>query len=269
VLEARDIPETLGRLVHAGPPGSAAIRQNREPGKPPDLDPWQEVLLARDPKRPTGSDFIRRGISLRRLDRDPTITVSINDEWPPAVVIAQNRKASHGRTSADGYRAVRRAVDLAARLGRPIVTLIDTPGADPSASSERQGIAREISATFDALISAPVPTVAVVVGEGGSGGALALAACDVVLIMEHAIFSVIAPEGAASILRRDDVETVARDLHLTSYDLKELGLADRIVAEIPDEPDASIADAWSAISHALMKTAAPTTRRLDRWRVFR
>jgi acetyl-CoA carboxylase carboxyl transferase subunit beta len=160
------------------------------------------------------------------------------------------------------YRGARRALAIAERLRLPFVTLVNTPGADPSAASEREGIAREIARTFQAMLAARTPTVACVVGEGGSGGALAFATADRVLIERDAYFSVIAPEGAASILRRDDVERVARDLKLGPFDLQDLGFAD-LVVETGARADAV---AW-ALAHI---GAEPDPHaRAERWRVLR
>ncbi|TMK15780.1 MAG: acetyl-CoA carboxylase carboxyl transferase subunit beta, partial [Actinobacteria bacterium] len=132
---------------------------------------------------------------------------------------------------------------FAGALGVPLVTFIDTPGADPSSASEAQGIARTIATAFRTVLEHPGPSVAVVTGEGGSGGALSLAACDRILICENAIFSVIAPEAAAAILKRDDVDRVAQELKPTAKDLIELGLADALIPEPPrgahEDPEAA------------------------------
>ena len=146
----------------------------------------------------------------------------------------------------------------------------------PSTASESEGIAAEISETMDALLTAPVPTVAVVVGEGGSGGALALAACDRLLIMENAFFSVIGPEGAAAILRREDLPAVAGELRLTAHDLRRFGLADRILPEPEGGAQADAAEAAGTASIAieaalrdLANDTVPSSRRFERWRVHR
>jgi acetyl-CoA carboxylase carboxyl transferase beta subunit len=242
-----------------------------------ELDAWAEVSAARDPKRPTGADYLPGGTILGRGGTDSSVLVTVPDDelfqYQRAVFIAQNRFSGSGRTKPGGYARARRAIDFAIRFNRPIVTLIDTPGADPSAESEAGGIAREISETFEALLNAPVPTVAVCVGEGGSGGALAFAACDFLIMQEHAIFSVIAPEGAASILRRTDVDSVARELRLTASELKRFGLADLVVKE-PEggaqaDPRAAIAIVQSAIMACLESRTEPAARRRDRWRVYR
>ncbi|HJT37093.1 MAG TPA: carboxyl transferase domain-containing protein, partial [Actinomycetota bacterium] len=239
-------------------------------------DGWAVVATARDPKRPTGADYLPGGTIIGRGGRDASILASVADDWyghGRPVFIAQNRFAGDGRTRSGGYARARRAIDFAVRFDRPIVTLIDTPGADPSADSEAAGIAREISETFEALLNAPVPTVAVCVGEGGSGGALAFAACDFLLMQDHAIFSVIAPEGAASILRRSDVDEVASELRLTAHDLKRSGLADLVIKEpqggAQADPHEAIAIVQRAIMACLEKREAPAARRRDRWRVYR
>ncbi|MFY9588346.1 MAG: carboxyl transferase domain-containing protein, partial [Actinomycetota bacterium] len=151
----------------------------------------------------------------------------------------------------------------------------DTPGADPSSDSERQGIARTIATAFRTVMEHPGPSIAVITGEGGSGGALSLAVCDRVLICENAIFSVIAPEGAAAILKRSDVEGVARDLKLTARDLIGFGLADGIVPEPPGgahtDPNLAIKLIGEAVGSVLDElTALPREARLaarrERWR---
>jgi acetyl-CoA carboxylase carboxyl transferase subunit beta len=267
-------PESNSRgALHLSVGGTFGVAMSNQP-PPAESDAWDEVVLARDPKRPTGGDYLPGGTILGRGGRDTSVLVSIADDWSAhrrPVFIAQNRFAGTGRTEPGGYARARRAIDFATRFNRPIVTLIDTPGADPAAESE--GIAREISETFVALLDAPVPTVAVCVGEGGSGGALAFAACDFFIIQEHAIFSVIAPEGAASILRRSDVEDVARELRLTARDLERLGLADLVVEEpkggAQTDPAQAIMRVQDAIKSYLKENQGPAARRQERWRVYR
>lgn len=169
--------------------------------------------------------------------------------------------------TAQGFRSARHAIALAERLGLPVVTFIDTPGADPSARAEADAIATEIATTMAALLAAHVPTVACVIGEGGSGGALAFAACDRLLIARDATFSVIAPEAAAAILKRDDVAAVAAELKPTAHDLRALGLAD-LVIDSPDDADAARAALHAAVGWALsdIGDGAPTERRRTRWR---
>lgn len=161
------------------------------------------------------------------------------------VAIAHDRTAAEGRPGPDGLRLAQRAVALAARLGLPVVTFIDTAGAEPGAGAEADGIAGEIARTFAAMAALPVPTVAVCVGEGGSGGALSFGHADRLLILDTAVFSVISPEGAAAILERDadHAPTMAGRLKLTPSDLLELGIVDAVVPAEPGPLQSAIADA--------------------------
>ncbi len=213
---------------------------------------WREVLAARRADRPTGID-VAAALCSSWTDLaapDPTVRTGLATvAGRRVVVIASDRHAGDGRPTPAGFRQAQRAVALAGALGIPLVTLVDTPGADPGPASENDGLAAEIAATFAALDGAPVPTVGVCVGEGGSGGALALAWTDVLLIQEHAVFSVIGPEGAAVILERDAARApeVAEQLGLTSDRLLALGVVDAVV---PDAIDATVAAVTSALATA-------------------
>jgi acetyl-CoA carboxylase carboxyl transferase subunit beta len=217
-------------------PGSAV-----EAVRPPHGS-WRLVQAARHPGRPGGRRILTtlaEGLIELRGDR-----AGIDDEGVVAGLgrIAGRRcgviALDRARPLPAGFRKAYRLFRLAGSLGLPLVTLIDTPGADPSSASEGAGIARTIATTFRTVFEHPAPTVAVVTGEGGSGAALALAVCDRVLVCENAVFSVIAPESAAAILKRDDVERVAAELKLGPADLLELGLADGVVPEPASGADA-------------------------------
>jgi acetyl-CoA carboxylase carboxyl transferase subunit beta len=160
-------------------------------------------------------------------------------------VVATDRYCAAGRPTPAAFRLAQRAVALAGRLGLPLVTLVDTPGADPSPAAEVDGVAAEIARTLAALAACPTPTVSVCVGEGGSGGALALSYTDRLLMCEHATFSVIAPEGAAAILERDATKAaeVAWRLRLTSADMLDLGVVDEVIAEDQGTLDRAVARA--------------------------
>ena len=244
-----------------------------------DANAWDQVRLARHPGRPSGRailDGITESFVELRGDRagvdDPGVACGVARVGGRRCgVIALDR----ARPTAPGYRKAYRLLRFAGALGVPLVTIIDTPGADPSSASEAQGIARTIATAFRTVLEHPGPSVSVITGEGGSGGALALAVCDRVLVCGNAIFSVIAPEGAAAILKRDDVEGVARDLKLTANDLVQLGLADGIVAEPPGgahtDPGKAIRLVGEAIDRSLSELAAvQLTERLAarrrRWR---
>lgn len=209
---------------------------------------WGEVLRARAVGRPTGIDRAARlcssWVEMRGLD--PTIRAALATvAGRRCVVVATDRYWGPGRPTPDGFRLAQRAVRLAGKLDLPVVTLVDTPGADPSPEAEADGIGPEIAATFEVFAACPTPIVSVCVGEGGSGGALALAYADVLLMSEHAVFSVIAPEGAAAILERDtaSASTVAGLLKLTSADVSALGIVDEVIPEGQATLDAAVAAA--------------------------
>lgn len=210
---------------------------------------WGEVRRARSTDRLSGVDHAARLCDSWTELRgpDPTVRAGLTRIGRRrAVVIANDRRAGTGHVSAGGFQLVRRAVALAGHLGVPLLSLVDTPGVD----SADDGIAAEIASTFAAMLDADVPTVAVCVGEGGGGGAFALATCDRLLMLEHSVFSVIAPEGAAAILGQAEstVPEVARRLRLTASDVVELGIADAVVSEADVAAvDAAIAD---ALDHA-------------------
>lgn len=201
------------------------------------IDAWDSVRRARDPQRPHGRALLaamsESFVELRgdRGGHDDSAVIAgiarVQDK--PIMAIALDPEQS---PLPAGYRKTCRCLRIAERLGLPVVTLIDTRGADPSARSEAAGIAWTIGRLFEAMLTLRVPSLAVVTGEGGSGGALAFAAADRVVAFEDSIFSVIAPEGAAEILWRDASRApeAARALRLTASDLKELGIADEVVA---------------------------------------
>jgi acetyl-CoA carboxylase alpha subunit/acetyl-CoA carboxylase beta subunit len=199
-------------------------------------DAWIEVLRSRAGGRPSGIDRAARLCSswVELRGTDPTVRAGLaRVAGRRCVVVATDRYCASGRPTPAGFRLAQRAVGLAGRLGMPVVTLVDTPGADPSPEAEVDGVASEIARTLAALASCPTPTVSVCVGEGGSGGALALSYTDRLLMLEHATFSVIAPEGAAAILERDATRAaeVAHRLRLTSGDMLELGIVDEVIGE--------------------------------------
>src|SRR4051794_30273374 len=170
------------------------------------LSAWDEVLRARRPDRPSGIDVAAAICeSWTEINgSDPTVRAGLATiEGRRAVVIAHDRHSDTGRPRPEGFQLARRAVRLADELGLPLVTLVDTPGADPSSASENAGIAREIAELYGAMATLRSPSVAVCVGEGGSGGALALAWTDPLLLQRPPGFSVIAPGGGGRSLRRD------------------------------------------------------------------
>lgn len=265
------LKDTLARILqwavgtaesHEGhlEPGTAQLRLAEDvepsvaakPGLPHhELSPWERVELARDPARPLALDYIEAFIDGfvelhgdRRYGDDGAIVAGLGHfQGQPIAVIAQQK----GRTSAErlqrnfgsarpeGYRKAMRIMQLAARLGRPILTLIDTKGADCLEESEARGISEAIAANQRDMFGLPVPIVSVVIGEGGSGGAIGIGVGDVVLMQENAYYSVIAPESCAAILWRSPERKVeaAEALRLTAGDALELGIVDAVVPEPP------------------------------------
>lgn len=229
---------------------------------------WAAVLAARSPERPSGIQIAAALVASwteLRGGVDSTLRCGlarIGDHR--VVVVATDRHADSGQPGPIGFRKAQRAVALAGRLGLPIVSLVDTPGADPRPDAENDGIAAEIAATFAAYAEAPVPTVAVCVGEGGSGGALALAVADRFFVQQTAIFSVIGPEGAAAILERDATRApeVAPRLRLRSSDLMDLGIVDAVVS---DDPDTTAA----AVRTTLDELTGPDLADVGQWRLTR
>ncbi|MFC3502691.1 acetyl-CoA carboxylase carboxyltransferase subunit alpha [Micromonospora krabiensis] len=219
------------------------------PTAPADGDPWATVRLARHPGRPTTLDYLESAFDgfvelhgdrlggdcpavvggVARVDGHPVMVIGHQKGHTTAELVARN----FGMASPAGHRKALRLMRLAARLGLPVVTLVDTPGADPGVGAEEQGQAAAIAENILALTVLPTPVIAVVTGEGGSGGALALAVADRVLMLEHAVYSVISPEGCAAILwpDRSAAPQAARALRLTAPDLRRLGVVDEIVPE--------------------------------------
>jgi acetyl-CoA carboxylase carboxyl transferase subunit beta len=274
-------PEALrGRLrsaldltLGADAPRALAMPDEPAPGR---RAAWEEVTLARHPDRPTGAGFLHamaedvielRGDRAGVDDRAIVAGIARIAGWRVAV-LAHDRRAPRPPAYRKSYRLVR----MAAALGLPLVTFVDTPGADPSSEAESGGIARSIATAFRTVLDHPTSTIAVVTGEGGSGGALAFAACDRLFALEHAIFSVIAPEGAAAILRRTDVAEVAEDLRLTAHDLRRLGLADRVLPEpgagahVDARAAAAVVEAAISSGLAGLPRSADLQARRARWR---
>jgi acetyl-CoA carboxylase carboxyl transferase subunit beta len=279
VVDEADVTDAVARiLAWTKPAEPAEVAAVASPADAEDrTDPWVEVERSRAPDRARTGDFLAAVDVAAELhgDRaggdDPAARVALATvHGRQAVVVGIDRAANDGRISPAGYRKAWRGIALAGQLGVPVVTLVDTPGADATAASEAGGIASHIARTFDVLLGCPSPTVCLVIGEGGSGGALALASTDILLMQEHATFSVIAPEGAAAILHRDAgrAAEVARLLDPTSHRLAELGIADDVVAEpVGDE----IAVAWANVARHLDRLAdtEPVARlagRRVRWR---
>ncbi len=213
------------------------------------LTPWQRCLIARHPMRPHASDFVRAQMSEfhllagdRAFAEDCAIVGGIARlRERPVMFIGQEKgsdtesRITHnfGMARPEGYRKAVRLMSLADRFAIPVVSVIDTPGAYPGRGAEERGQAGAIAHSIAAGLELGVPSVAVVLGEGGSGGAVALATANRVVMLEHAVYSVISPEGCASILWRDSekAETAASALRLTASDMMKYGVVNSIVKE--------------------------------------
>jgi len=212
------------------------------------LTPWEKVHMARHPNRPTSLDYISRFDRFDELhgDRhfrdDPSIVGGFAMlRGRPVMLMGQQRgrdtkenlRRNFGMPAPEGYRKATRLAKLAARLRLPIVTFVDTKGADPGITSEEHAQSEAIAVCLQAFSRAPVPIVTTVIGEGGSGGALALAIADHVMMLEHSTYSVASPEGCAAILWSDSgkAEEAAARLKLTAHDLQRFGIADEILPE--------------------------------------
>ena len=213
------------------------------------LTPWQQCQVARHPERPYTMAYIHSIFTDftelhgdRRFADDPALVGGLaRFDGDPVVVVghqkgrdtAEKLRRNFGMPRPEGYRKAIRIMELAARFQRPIISFIDTPGAYPGIDAEQRGQAEAIANNLIEMAGFPVPIIVVVTGEGGSGGALALGVGDRVLMLEHAIYSVISPEGCAAILWKDQAraEEAARALRLTAADLKKLGIIDEILPE--------------------------------------
>jgi acetyl-CoA carboxylase carboxyl transferase subunit alpha len=210
---------------------------------------WQRTLLARHPQRPYMMDYVRflfEDFHELHGDRaygdDPAmVTGFARYQGRPVVLVGQQKgrdtkqrvAQNFGQAKPEGYRKALRIMQLAAKFGRPIFTFIDTPGAYPGIDAEERGQAEAIARNLREMARLPVPIIVTITGEGGSGGALAIAVGDRVNILENSVYSVISPEGCASILWRDaaKAEVAAEALKITARDLKDLGIIDEIVPE--------------------------------------
>ena len=246
------------------------------------LSPWQKTQVARHPERPHLKNYIAGFVDDfmplagdRAFADDQAIVGGLGRIGGRRVMVIGHEKGddtatrikhNFGMAKPEGYRKGIRLMRLAERFGLPVVTLVDTAGAFPGVQAEERGQAEAIARSTEQCLALTVPIIAVIVGEGGSGGAVALAAANRVLMFEHAIYSVISPEGASSILWRgpEKAPDAAEAMKITAQDLEKLGVIDRIVPEpmggAQRDPAAAIAMLGAAIGEELSalegKTAA-------------
>jgi acetyl-CoA carboxylase carboxyl transferase subunit alpha len=256
------------------------------------LTPWQKTLVARHPDRPKAGDYIRGLITEftpmagdRAFADDAAVLGGMGRFQGRSVVVLGTEKGSDtesrvkhnfGMARPEGYRKARRLIEFAGRFGLPILSFVDTSGAFPGIEAEARGQAEAIARSIEACLETPVPLIATIIGEGGSGGAVALATGDRVLMLEHSVYSVISPEGCASILWRDAAQapTAAEAMRLTAEDLKKLRLVDTVIAEplggAQRDPRATIDAVGEAVAAALAEVgttdaAVLRTRRREKF----
>lgn len=271
LVSAADAHSFIASVLKVVAPDDPTLVEAPVGGDERDLEPWDLVQMVRSAAHPKAPDLVRDASELfveLRGDRagadDAAVFVALcRVAGRRVLAIALDRDHHPGP---HGFRKARRCLDIAARLRIPVITLVDTRGADPSAESEAGGIAWQIARLFEAMLRLPVPVVSIVTGEGGSGGALAFAAGDRLIAFRRSVFSVIGSEGAAEILWRDAgrVQEAATALRLTASDLSDLGIADEIVpgAASRDALRHSIATSVDALAGA----ADPSPARRQRWR---
>ncbi|RTL53738.1 MAG: acetyl-CoA carboxylase carboxyltransferase subunit alpha [Bradyrhizobiaceae bacterium] len=236
------------------------------------LTPWQKTQVARHPQRPHCVNYIEKLITDftplagdRKFGDDEALIGGFGRFRGESICVIGQEKGSttesrlkhnFGMARPEGYRKAVRLMEMADRFGIPVLSLVDTAGAYPGIGAEERGQAEAIARSTEACLNLTVPNVAVILGEGGSGGAIAIATANRVIMLEHAVYSVISPEGAASILWRDagKAQEAATNLKITAQDLARFGVIDTILNEPAGgahrDPDATIASAGEAIAKA-------------------
>ena len=239
------------------------------------LTPWQKTQVARHPQRPHCVDYVKGLIEDftplagdRKFGEDEAILCGLGRfRGQPIALIGQEKGAdtasrlrhNFGMAKPEGYRKAVRIMELADRFGLPVISLVDTAGAFPGIEAEERGQAEAIARSTEAALVLGVANVAVVIGEGGSGGALGIAACNVVLMLEHSIYTVASPEASASILWRDSAraQDAATNMKITAQDLYKFGIIDGIISEpmggAHRDSEAAILATGNAIAQALSR----------------
>lgn len=252
------------------------------------LTPAQKVQVARHPNRPHALDYVSALVTDftplagdRAFAEDGAIIGGLGRfRGRSVIVIGQEKghdtetrvKHNFGMAKPEGYRKAQRLMDLAARFHLPVVTLVDTAGAYPGVGAEERGQAEAIARSTDCGLRLGVPNIAIVIGEGGSGGAIAIATANKVMMLEHAIYSVISPEGAASILWRDTskAQEAATNMKITAQDLMRFGVIDQIIQEpvggAHRQPEVAITRVGDAIEQALGALAGQSPEDIRRLR---
>lgn len=248
------------------------------------LSPWRKCQVARHPDRPHCSDYIDALFTefmplagdrnfaddhavvggLARFDDTPVVVIGHEKGSDTKTRIERN----FGMARPEGYRKAVRLMDLADRFGLPVVTLVDTPGAYPGKGAEERGQSEAIARSTEKCLQIGVPLISVIIGEGGSGGAVAFATADRLAMLEHSVYSVISPEGCASILWKDaeKMREAAEALRLTAQDLHKLGVCDVVIKEplggAQRDPEATIAEVGKAIRSMLAQMKGADRKKL-------
>lgn len=236
------------------------------------LTPWNRVMLARSSNRPKASDYIYQlfddfvelhGDYLFSEDSSIIGGIAYFNKIPVTVLaqakgktVEENLKRNFGSTNPEGFRKIQRLAAQAEKFQRPIITIVDTSGAYPGKGAEERGQARAIAECLSQFSTLTVPVIAIVIGEGGSGGALALSVANRIIMLENAIYSILSPEGFASILYKDSKRVVeaANKMKLTSFDLLKEGIVDHIIMEGPSGIKATFKNVIEEIRAYIKKT---------------
>jgi acetyl-CoA carboxylase carboxyl transferase subunit alpha len=280
--ESIDTSEEIGRLEARARDAMADIYSK--------LTPWQKTQVARHPQRPHFIEYQKALFTEftplagdRKFANDDAIQAGFaRFRGQPVALIGQEKgsdtksrlRHNFGSARPEGYRKAIRIMELADRFNMPIVTLVDTAGAYPGVGAEERGQAEAIARSTETCLNARVPIVSVIIGEGGSGGAIAIATGNRVYMLEHAIYSVISPEGAASILWRDSARAkeAASNMKITAEDLKALGVIDGIIPEpvggAHRDPERVIAATGDVIASALADLGQKNDLRAERRQKF-
>ncbi len=237
------------------------------------LTPWHKLQVARHPERPHFLDYVKvlfqdfEPLSGDRLFKeDPALLCGFATFYGQSVMIMGHEKGKNtedrikhnfGMAKPEGYRKAMRLMKLAEKFNLPIITFVDTPGAYPGVGAEQRGQSEAIAKCIEVSLNLKIPTISIIIGEGGSGGAVAIATTNKVLMLEHSIYSVISPEGCASILWKDTkyAEEAAASMKITAQDLKELTIIDSIISEpiggAHRNPNQTIKSVGNAIRNSL------------------
>ena len=249
------------------------------------LTPWHKLQVARHPERPHFKDYIKtlfqdfEALSGDRLFKeDPALLCGFATFYDKSVMIMGHEKGrdtegriqhNFGMAKPEGYRKAIRLMKLAEKFNLPILTFVDTPGAYPGVGAEQRGQSEAIAKCIEVSLNLKIPTISVIIGEGGSGGAVAIATTNKVLMLEHSVYSVISPEGCASILWKDSkyAEEAASSMKITAQDLKELDIIDSIIAEPVGGAHRNPSETIKNVGNAL-KTSLKQINSLDKNELF-